>query len=332
MSEGELRERIFNINKGSEFTETALEVFRFQYAGNNIYRQWCDSLGILPGNVETLNSIPFLPVGFFRNHDIVTVAGEKASAGITFTSSGTEGMSRSKHYVKDLSLYDECFTRIFKMFYGDPSDIVILALLPSYLEREGSSLIYMADRLIAMSGEKRGGFYLDNYELLITDIDQYRKQGCDIILLGVTFALLELAEKYAPDLSGITVMETGGMKGRRREMTREELHKILGTTFNTGVIHSEYGMTELLSQAYSPGGGIFRSPPWMRIMIRDMYDPFAYVNPGTTGGINVIDLANLHSCSFIATADLGKYYPDLSFEVTGRFDNSDIRGCNLLVQ
>jgi len=332
MNAERLRGKIFSISTGSEFEETALEVFRYQYSGNPLYRKWCNFLGILPENVDALATIPFLPVRFFRNHMVVTGEGGGSGSGITFTSSGTEGMSRSEHYVKDISLYEESFTKAFTLFYSKPGEVIILALLPSYLEREGSSLVYMADRLIGMSDGNWGGFYLDDYDKLLRDIEHFRKLDSKIILLGVSFALLKLAREHSPDLSGIIVMETGGMKGRDREITREELHDILSKSFNTETIHSEYGMTELLSQAYSAGRGIFRSPPWMRIMIRDMYDPLSFVKPGVTGGINIIDLANLYSCSFIATSDLGKCHPDLSFEVTGRFDNSDIRGCNLLVQ
>ena len=250
-----------------------------------------------------------------------------------FESSGTTGLSTSRHYVSDLSVYEDSFLRSFRLFYGEPSDYFIAALLPSYTERDNSSLVYMADHLINMTGDALSGFYLENDDSLIRNIEKRRGEGRKIMLLGVTFALLNLAERNHADLSGAIIMETGGMKGRRPEITREDLHSVLKKAFNIKSVHSEYGMTELLSQAYSKGDGMFYCPPWMKIVLRDTQDPVSlFTEPGRTGGINIIDLANLYSCSFISTGDLGRLHPDGGFEVLGRFDNSDIRGCNLLVE
>jgi hypothetical protein len=256
---------------------------------------------------------------------------ENLSSEIIFESSRTTGTSPGRHFVHDLKVYETSFLNTFRLFYGDPAEYLIAALLPSYSERMNSSLIYMADNLISKSRDNESGFYNNKGGELVRTLQNQKHSGKKILLLGVSFALLDLAEAYSPDLSGIIVMETGGMKGRRKEVTREELHETLKEKFNVQVIHSEYGMTELLSQAYSKGNGIFNCPPWMRIMLRDPHDPLSIINePGKTGGINVVDLANLYSCSFIATNDLGKLHNDGSFEVLGRFDNSDIRGCNLM--
>jgi hypothetical protein len=252
---------------------------------------------------------------------------------MVFESSSTTGVIPGKHYVNDLALYRESFLNAFRMFYGDPHDYLITALLPSYTEREGSSLVYMADNLIKRSKHPRSGFYKEDIGELLDVLAEGKKGNYKILLLGVSFALLDLAEKYSPDLSGVIVMETGGMKGRRKELTRAELHTILTARFNIDAVHSEYGMTELLSQAYSKGNGVFYCPPWMKILIRDPQDPLTiYKDKGITGGINIIDLANINSCSFIATSDLGKLHDDGGFEVLGRFDNTDIRGCNLLAE
>ena len=320
---------IFSINTEKDFHSAALDIFRLQYKHNEVYRRYCDSLGTDPSSVENLKDIPFIPVSLFRDHKVFTGEG---AASVIFSSSGTTGSKQAHHYVKDIDLYERSFTEGFRYFYGDPGSYVILALLPSYSEREGSSLIYMVDHLIKASGSGAGGYYLNDYERLVKDASFYREQGEKIILFGVTYALLELAEKMAPDLSGLIVMETGGMKGKRKEITREELHKKLASSFKVASIHSEYGMTELLSQAYSKGGGIFNPPGWMKVLVRDLYDPFSYVDDGKTGGINIIDLANINSCSFIETSDLGYKVGGSSFCISGRFDNSDIRGCNLLVQ
>jgi hypothetical protein len=237
----------------------------------------------------------------------------------------------SSHYVTDVTWYTESFRKAFTLFYGDVKDYTVLALLPSYLEREGSSLIYMATDLIKESAKLDSGFYLYNHEELYGQLKKQRKEEKPTLLIGVTFALLDFTEKYNLNFPELIVMETGGMKGRRKEMIREELHGLLCKGFGTENIHSEYGMTELLSQAYSKGKGIFNCPPWMKIMIRDPNDPLSNLGNEKTGGINIIDLANINSCSFIATQDLGKIYADNSFEILGRFDNSDIRGCNLLI-
>jgi hypothetical protein len=326
----ELQERILTVASDEDFRVTALELFRYQYFGNPVYREFSDYLGKTPGKIGSPDEIPFLPIEFFRNHKIIT--GNRQPQAV-FTSSGTTGSLPSKHYIADLKLYETSFLKAFRFFYGDPEEFVILALLPSYTEREGSSLVYMADKLIQLSQHKLSGFYKSKHDILISAIEQSRGQGRKILLLGVSFALLDLAENESPDLSDVLIMETGGMKGRRKEITRAELHEILRRGFHSDKIHSEYGMTELLSQAYSTGNEIFRCPSWMKIMIRDPYDPlFIYSDSGKTGGINIIDLANINSCSFIATGDLGKLKEDGSFEVLGRFDNSDIRGCNLMAE
>ena len=327
MSIRKLRDRIFSVETESDFESLATDIFSLQYHNNELYRRFCDALGRNPGNIVSLSDIPFLPVEFFRDHDVVTGTGKD---GIIFTSSGTTGMKRSRHRVTDPALYMESFSRGFRLFFGDPSEVVILALLPSYLEREGSSLIFMVRSLIGMS-RYGGGFYLDDYDRLLCDLERFRKEGRKVILLGVTYALLDLAGRGNHDLSGVTVMETGGMKGHGREMVRDEVHSILCRAFNVTSIASEYGMTELLSQAWSYGKGLFGTPPWMRILIRDIYDPLTFTRPGERGGVSVIDLANINSCSFIATADLGVMHDNGQFEITGRYDNSDVRGCNLLV-
>ena len=325
-----LKKRIFNIKSIGEFRECALEVFNYQYNNNSVYHDFIKGLGRIPSDIRTTDDIPFLPVEFFRNHKILT--GDRQIE-VIFESSGTTGVVPGKHFISDLKLYEESFSACFRLFYGEPEDYLIAALLPSYTEREGSSLVYMADNLIKKSKHKCSGFYRDNTDELIQIIKTNRGKNQKILLLGVSFALLDIAEKLSPDLSGVIVMETGGMKGRRKELTRQELHSILKKKLNLTEIHSEYGMTELLSQAYSKGDGVFFCPPWMKIVIRDPQDPLTYYNePGQTGGINIIDLANINSCSFIATGDLGKIHEDGGFEVLGRFDNSDIRGCNLLVE
>lgn len=326
----DLRDRIFNIKSESEFSEIALEVFHYQYDRNPVYQHFTDCLGKQASSIKSLSEITFLPVEFFRNHKIIT--GDLPVEKI-FESSGTTGVTPGKHFVCDLSIYEESFLNSFRMFYGNPEEYVIGALLPSYTEREGSSLVYMADNLIKRSNNKQSGFYKDNTENLISSLTQAKKANRKSFLLGVSFALLDLAEDISPDLKDVIVMETGGMKGRRKELTRSDLHSILKERFNVSAIHSEYGMTELMSQAYSKGEGIFYCPPWMKIILRDPQDPLTlFTESGRTGGINIIDLANINSCSFISTGDLGKLHDDGGFEVLGRFDNSDIRGCNLLAE
>ncbi len=325
-----LKYRIFNIKNQKDFLEVSLEVFKYQIAGNLVYQKYVNELGIDPDSVNSAEMIPFLPIEFFRNQRVIT--GDK-KVEIIFVSSGTAGVIPGKHYVTDLRLYEESFLRSFRINYGDPEGYLICALLPSYTDREGSSLVYMADNLIKRSSHPDSGFYKNNIDDLLKVIDEARGLNKKILLLGVSFALVDLAEIYSPDLSGVIVMETGGMKGRRKEITRQELHSFLKEEFNVHSIHSEYGMTELMSQAYSKGDGLFYSPPWMKVMIRDPHDPlFCYVETGKAGGINIIDLANINSCSFIATGDLGRVHQDYGFEVLGRFDSSDIRGCNLLME
>lgn len=326
----DFRNRIFNIKSYSEFLELTLEEFNYQHSKNPVYRDFITNLGIDPSSVKTIYEIPFLPVEFFRNHRIIS--GDH-HVEMIFQSSRTTGMIAGKHYVSDLSLYEESFLKSFRLFYGDPEDLMIAALLPSYNERGGSSLVYMADKLIKRSRQQGSGFYKENINDLIKAINEAKKADQKILLIGVSFALLDLAEQKSPDLSGVIVMETGGMKGRRKELTRSELHTVLKDKLNVPVIHSEYGMTELMSQAYSKEDGIFYCPPWMKVLIRDPQDPLTiYPETGKTGGINIIDLANINSCSFIATGDLGRLHNDGGFEVLGRFDNSDIRGCNLLAE
>ncbi|TDE06497.1 LuxE/PaaK family acyltransferase [Flavobacterium hiemivividum] len=319
---------IFAISNQKQFEKIALKVFRYQHENNLVYREFCDLLKIEPQKIKTLQQIPFLPIQFFKSHAVVSNTNPVQN---TFTSSGTTGMITSKHLVTDISIYEESYRRGFSEFYGNIEDYVVLALLPSYLEREGSSLIYMVEDLIQLSNHAESGFYLHNHEQLIKKLTELDESGQNIILIGVTFALLDLIEKHQFQLQNTIIMETGGMKGKRKEMIREELHQQLCEGFGVTAIHSEYGMTELLSQAYSLGEGVFECPSWIQILIRDTEDALTYIPQGKTGGINVIDLANINSCSFIATQDLGKKNPNNSFEVLGRFDNSDIRGCNLMV-
>jgi phenylacetate-coenzyme A ligase PaaK-like adenylate-forming protein len=330
---------IFTISSQKQFEKIALKVFRYQYENNLVYKEFCDFMKTDVQKVKSLEQIPFLPIQFFKSHKVVSSNPE--TSGLiqqTFTSSGTTGMLTSKHFVTDITLYEESYRKGFSQFYGNIEDYVVLALLPSYLEREGSSLIYMVEDLIKMTNNPESGFYLHNHKELIEKLIRLDNSGQNVILIGVTYALLDLIEKHPFRLQNTIIMETGGMKGKRKEMIREELHEQLCQGFGVTAIHSEYGMTELLSQAYSLGNGVFECPSWMQILVRDTEDALNYVSEGKTGGINVIDLANINSCSFIATQDLGKKNPKQpacrqagSFEVLGRFDNSDIRGCNLMV-
>lgn len=315
----------------STFTENCLEVFRQQYQHIAIYRRYTDLLKISPDSVHTVEEIPFMPVEFFKSFDVLD---DRHTAREIFTSSGTTGMQTSRHLVANPDLYRQSFRSAFELFYGPVKDYCVLALLPSYLERDGSSLIYMADDMITQSGHAASGFYLNELSRLSALLKELDARGQKTLLLGVTFALLDLAEQFpaGQQLSHTVVMETGGMKGKRKEMVREEVHQLLRTGLGQEKIHSEYGMTELLSQAYSNGDGIFTCPPWMKVLVREPNDPLSLQIAGRSGGINIIDLANRYSCSFIATQDLGKLHADGSFEVLGRFDNSDIRGCNLLAE
>lgn len=318
---------IFNITAPSDFEEKALKIFKFQFENNPVYRSFCDLLYKYPSDINTLKEIPFLPIQFFKSHRVVSRTSTEEKV---FTSSGTTGSATSKHYVSDLNLYIQSFTSGFEHFYGNVKDYVILALLPSYLEREGSSLVYMVDHLIKASGHKESGFYLNNYKQLsktLLDLEQMKKKT---LLVGVSFALLNLIEQQSFNLEHTIVMETGGMKGRRKEMIRQELHQHLKLGFGVNKIHSEYGMTELLSQAYLKDDDVFQCPPWMKVLTRDTEDALSIQKGNKTGGLNIIDLANINSCSFIATQDLGRVRANGNFEVLGRFDHSDIRGCNLL--
>lgn len=323
------KETVFSIQNEDNFNRVALKVFQYQYENNAVYKKYIKNLSFDTTAINHYTQIPFLPIQFFKTQKVATL---KNSPKITFTSSGTTGMINSLHHVYDLEWYEMSFRNAFKQFYGDIEDIAVLALLPSYLERDGSSLIYMVDDLIKSSNQSKSNYFLYNHDELYATLQQLQAKGTKVLLIGVTYALLDFVEKYTIDFPDLIVMETGGMKGKRKEMIREELHEILCKGFGVSAIHSEYGMTELLSQGYSKGQGLFQTPNWMKILIRDTNDPLTLIQNSNTGAINVIDLANIHSCSFIATQDLGKIFPDHSFEVLGRFDNADIRGCNLLVQ
>jgi phenylacetate-coenzyme A ligase PaaK-like adenylate-forming protein len=319
---------IFDLKNKEEFNQACLSVFQHQIKNIDVFQAFVKGLKVDINQVKHYSQIPFLPIQFFKSHAIID---DKKNTEITFTSSGTTGNITSSHFVKDVSLYQKSYINAFNHFYGDISDWCILALLPNYSEREGSSLIYMVDDLIQKTNHPKSGYFLHNHQDLQQTLLKLQSTKQKTLLIGVTYALLDFAEQFAINFPELTVMETGGMKGKRKEMVREELHQVLCAGFGISKIHSEYGMTELLSQAYSKGDGIFNCPPWMKILIRDTNDPLSLIENGKTGGINVIDLANQHSCSFIATQDLGKIIANNSFEVLGRFDNSDIRGCNLMV-
>lgn len=318
---------IFSIRTEDDFNSCALEVFNYQYLNNSVYKTYCDLLKVSPSSVTTLKEIPFLPIQFFKTYNLIS--GTQKATHI-FESSGTTGSVTSKHYVTNIGIYEESFKKGIKAFYPDINQYTILALLPSYLERKGSSLVYMVNALIEESNSEHSGFYLNNTKDLIQKLLYLEKNSKKCILIGVSYALLDLIEIQKFNLKHTLIMETGGMKGRRKEMIKDELHAILKKGFGVPQIHSEYGMTELLSQAYSQENEYFKCPPWMRVLTRDPEDPFSYVDQ-KTGGINVIDLANINSCSFIATQDLGKTHPKNGFKILGRFDHSDIRGCNLMV-
>ena len=319
---------IFNISAVRKFETEALKIFRQQAKNNKVYKQFLDLLKIDPAIINKVDNIPFLPVEFFKSHKILS-SSDKVER--IFSSSGTTGAVQSQHFVTDLRIYEESFSRGFEYFYGSIEDYTILALLPGYLERQGSSLIYMVDHLIKASASKDSGFYLNELHELSELLIKLDSKGEKVLLIGVTYALLDLIERQKFKLKNTIVMETGGMKGKRKELIRSELHEVLSEGFGLDNIHSEYGMTELLSQAYSLGGGVFETPPWMKISIRDTEDPFHTLDNGRTGGINIVDLANVNSCSFIATQDLGRKISEHKFEILGRFDHSDIRGCNLMV-
>lgn len=309
------------------FEKKALETFYFQSKNCDVYKQYLDLLNISPSNIKAISEIPFLPISFFKNHRIVC---EKKSIQGIFYSSGTTGQLLSKHYITDLSIYEKSIINGFNYFFGNIQDYRILALVPSYQERKESSLVYMCQFLIDKSQDPASGFYLNNYNELSAILS--KKTTKKTILIGVSYALLDLAEQFPQSLEDILIIETGGMKGQRPEMIKSELHSVLKKAFVVDKILSEYGMTELLSQAYSFSDGIFQTPPWMKVFIRDAQDPLALLNHQQIGGINIIDLANINSCSFIATQDIGKTINDTHFELFGRFEMADIRGCNLLVQ
>ncbi|KRO66182.1 MAG: acyl transferase [Cryomorphaceae bacterium BACL11 MAG-121128-bin16] len=322
-----MQKEIFDIKNDSEFEMLALSIFDYQMESNSIYAPYAALIlkGKAPNNIF---EIPFLPISFFKTEQIIC---QGRAVEEVFLSSGTSG-DQSKHLVSDISLYRESYLKAFELFYGDITQYCILSLLPNYREREGSSLIYMVDDLISKSKHEQSGFYLNDYESLSMRLQKLEKEGQKTILFGVSYALLDLAEQFPQKLEHTIIIETGGIKGKRKEMLKEELHQNLKAAFSLEVIHSEYGMSELLSQSYSNGEGIFKSPPWKKVLIRDTNDPLTIIGDNKTGGINVIDLANIYSCPFIATQDLGKTFEDGTFTVLGRFDNSDLRGCNLLLQ
>lgn len=323
-----MQNNIFNIQTPEDFQQVALAVFKHQFKNNKVYRSFCDLLYVHPADVRSVEEIPFLPIQFFKSKKILSSLEEVKE---TFTSSGTTGTLTSKHFVTDINLYRESYQKGFAHFYGNLEDYVVLALLPNYLERKGSSLVYMVEDFIQKTKNPESGFYLNNIEELVKKLTALDKKGQKTLLIGVSFALLDVVEMQQFNLKNTLIMETGGMKGRRKELVREELHQLLQDGFGVTKIHSEYGMTELLSQGYSNGNGVFETPPWMKVLTRDTEDALTIHKAGKTGGINVIDLANYNSCSFIATQDLGKVHKKGTFEIIGRFDNSDIRGCNLMV-
>ena len=325
-----LKNEIFNVSP-SNFESLTLDIFRFQYAHNLIYKAYCDALHTNIDSIHSVEHIPFLPIQFFKSKEVISSSFIPETI---FESSGTTGSINSKHLIKDLSIYEECFMSTFKKFYGNPNEICIIGLLPSYLERKNSSLVYMVDYLIKESNHPSSGFYLYNYEKLHATLLENEKNGQPTLLIGVSYALLDFSEQYPMQLKSTIVMETGGMKGRSKEISKQALHEILINNLGASNIHSEYGMTELLSQAYSIKNGVFNCPPWMKILLRAEDNPLEILghnNNPLIGAVNVIDLANVYSCSFIATDDMGKLYPDGSFEILGRLENADIRGCGLMV-
>lgn len=318
--------RLFNINNEVAFNVALNTVFQFQYTNNAIYRQWCNLNGLNDSQLITPETVPYLPISFFKTHAVLSTS---FTAEQIFESSGTTGTINSKHYVKDIAVYEQSFNTAFQQFYGNATNYCVIGLLPSYLERNNSSLVFMVNELIEQSKHPLSGFYLNEFDKLYSVLQQLEQQKQPTLLIGVTFGLLDFAEQYALPLNHSIIMETGGMKGRRRELTRQEVHALLQQCFGVSSIHSEYGMTELLSQAYSTGNGKFVCPPWMKVVVRDEDDPL-HIKTSGKGILNIIDLANVYSCSFIATDDIGVLYKDGSFEVQGRMDNSDIRGCSLL--
>ena len=317
--------KIFQNN--ANFEELANELFLYQYRNNGTYKNWCDSFHIHPGNLTCAEQIPFLPISFFKTHTIIC---EDENYELLFESSGTTQSNKSRHFIKDVELYIKSFSTCFNIFYGDAKDWCIIGLLPSYLQQKNSSLVNMVDELIKLSGHNESGFYLHEYEKLQNVLRKLEHRRQKTLLIGVTYALLDFAEQFPMPLSSTIIMETGGMKGRRKEITRDEVHAVLKDKFQISKVHSEYGMSELLSQAYSKGGGRFYCPPWMKVFVRDEDDPLLVRSEGK-GALNIIDLANANSCAFIAIDDVGEVFSDGSFAVHGRLDGSDIRGCSLMV-
>jgi phenylacetate-coenzyme A ligase PaaK-like adenylate-forming protein len=324
----DFKNKVFKISNSAEFSEAALKLFQWQYQHVPIYQQYVEAIKVNPNSITRVDDIPCLPISFFKSHKVLA---DTIETDFFFSSSGTTGQKTSKHFVPNIELYKDSFLTAFNQFYGNPKSYCILALLPAYLERKGSSLVYMADQLIDLSEHSKSGFYLNDFESLRNTLEQLKTEKQKTILLGVSFGLLDFIENEAFHWPELTVMETGGMKGRRKEMIRKELHEVLSRGFGVEQIHSEYGMTELLSQAYSKGNGIYRCPPWMKAITRDTDDPFSKTKLGVTGGLNIIDLANMYSCAFIATEDLAKIHENDTFEVLGRFDAAEVRGCNLMV-
>ena len=324
----ESRENIFEISSEQEFIAFALERFRYQYQQNQVYRDFVDARKVRVESISKLGDIPFLPIEFFKTHKVVC---SNVPPQAVFRSSGTTGMIRSQHLVTDLTVYRHSFIKGFERCYGDPADIQFLALTPTPEQAPDSSLVYMIQKLMDLSSSPENGFFLASHSGLSARLRQRRARNKKVVLIGLTYALVDFATNYPGDYTPLIVIETGGMKGHRTEITREELHSLLCPALGVDQIHSEYGMTELLSQAWSQGEGRFNTPPWMKVLIRDTNDPLSYVGPGETGGINIIDLANQDSCCFIATQDLGRLHYDGQFEVHGRFEASDARGCSLLI-
>ncbi len=320
-----LSKKIFNISNEDEFNSVALEVFEFQYKNIPVYKKYVDLIQSQKKSINHYKEIPFLPIDFFKSNHIIA---DNSKIEKTFLSSGTANTIRSKHLVKDLELYEQTFSAGYKHFYSDPKEWTILALLPSYLDQGDSSLIYMVNNFINKSENPESNYI--NYDLDLLKNLILKLKDKNVLLIGVSYALLELSELDSFNLENWVIMETGGMKGRRKEMVRQELHQQLKKAFNVDAIHSEYGMTELLSQAYSKKNGLFKTPPWMKFIIRDFEDPYSLAKINSSGGINIIDLANIYSCSFIETQDIGKEVEKDSFEILGRFDQSEVRGCNLL--
>lgn len=324
---------VFNQLSDDDFLKQSLEIFHFQYENNPVYKNWVNLLKVDISEVTKLEKIPFLPIEFFKHHKILSCPIHSQT--IEFTSSSTTSQTPSTHFVNDISIYEESFLKGFHLFYGPPEEYCILALLPNYLQRKGSSLVYMCKRLIEDSNHPYSGFFLENIDELILKINELKQSSQKVLLIGVSYALMDLSDRGVKLNENFIVMETGGMKGTRKELLKPELHTYLKTRFNVNSIHSEYGMTELLSQAYSLGNGLFQSPPWMKFLIREVDDPLQIRNDFKTGGINVIDLANINSCSFIATKDLGRLVKTASnkieLELMGRYDHSDVRGCNLMM-